>query len=556
MRANAPRATQQYPTRQAIVTPPSSLHRGDWGLKRPLPDKIQKQSTTPNIRIIAADTIENFTEFESAGDHTRTLSKLQELNLAMMTKRASVTNDIQRSVFETDATPNSVKSPREGVASHATDGVSSATHERAIALADMTEDEFERFLWEKIDRRRDEFVAFIKKEIDKEHSRAGKQKAIDVGSDVSKADEKAIPEEQFAAYIDLLHRNKGSATQLLPAILQFFGIAPILQKSDTRIPAVVSTQKDFNLYDALNVKKGTASTRLISNIGNLLPGSKMQRMSAHEVIELSRNESKETHNRHASLGISYNRSNAYIEMHPEIGPLQQHSPVPARVLQPRILLTRSNRHFLVGLAGVVAAGPNRTSHASNANKSNWTGNQGSVLDTETPGGETVYVNIQVASVDRHGRLDLQLGTPSPVATAISRGVPFSDFPTHFFGSFRSASMKEFTAVHPANGDGNQTHTQLRRVNDNLDAGSGTRKYARGHIDRRTTFNGRAGAGVNQTSDGGSAASTRTGTGASTDAEMARTMNEGERTEAEKAANRREERTAAHKALLYNLRGSR
>ncbi len=64
-------ATTPYPTLQAITTPRSSLSRGDFGLKRALPAKTTRHTSTPHVRIRAQDTYEHVTEFASAADHTQ-----------------------------------------------------------------------------------------------------------------------------------------------------------------------------------------------------------------------------------------------------------------------------------------------------------------------------------------------------------------------------------------------------------------------------------------------------------------------------------------------------
>ena len=441
--------------------------------------------------MIAADTMESITEYESAGDHTCTLAKLQELNLAMMTERRTVSGSTERSVFETGDGPTLPKSLEKSPKSDAIAGAGTMEHDTQVFLPDMTEEDFERFLWEKIDQRRDEFIAFLKKETDKELSRAHKLKAIDVGSETTKLDEKAIPDEQFAAYIDLLHQRKGNASKLFPAILQFFGIAPITYKSGSSIPALGAAREDTALRDMLHVKQGSANDRLIANIGNLLPGSKAQPSNPEEVIGLYKDKHKQAHHHHPSLGLSYNRSNAYVAIHPEIGPLKQSSAVPARVLQPRIMATRSSGKYFVGLAGVVADGPGRNTHANSKRGAGWAGSPGTLLDTDTPGGEIVYVTVERASVDRNGRLDLQLGTPTPAATAISQGVKLSEFPPHFFRT-TNRNTRQYAAVNPIDEDGNQlpqAHTTLRRVDQALDAGAANRKYARTYNDLRMPANG-------------------------------------------------------------------
>ncbi|KAL4745244.1 hypothetical protein BDW72DRAFT_62065 [Aspergillus terricola var. indicus] len=80
--AESDTATRPHPIRASIVTPASSLARGDWGLKRPLPAKSTSQkSSRPVVRINELDTFEHVTDFESASDHTVTLEKFQELHM-------------------------------------------------------------------------------------------------------------------------------------------------------------------------------------------------------------------------------------------------------------------------------------------------------------------------------------------------------------------------------------------------------------------------------------------------------------------------------------------
>ncbi|KAJ4362921.1 hypothetical protein N0V83_010038 [Neocucurbitaria cava] len=78
-------ATLPYPTHQAIATTKSSLARGDWGLKRPLPSRSHLvQVSDPVLRITQLDTIEHVTDFDSAADHVRTRQKWEEMGVPMM----------------------------------------------------------------------------------------------------------------------------------------------------------------------------------------------------------------------------------------------------------------------------------------------------------------------------------------------------------------------------------------------------------------------------------------------------------------------------------------
>ncbi|CBX90600.1 hypothetical protein IAQ61_002092 [Plenodomus lingam] len=78
-------ATLPYPTQQAIATTKSSLARGDWGLKRPLPQRSYLvQVSDPVLRVNQLDTIEHVTDFDSAADHVRTRQKWEAMGVPMM----------------------------------------------------------------------------------------------------------------------------------------------------------------------------------------------------------------------------------------------------------------------------------------------------------------------------------------------------------------------------------------------------------------------------------------------------------------------------------------
>lgn len=78
-------ATLPFPTHQAIATTKSSLARGDWGLKRPLPRRSRLlQVSDPVLRVTQLDTIEHVTDFDSAADHVRTRQKFEEMAVPMM----------------------------------------------------------------------------------------------------------------------------------------------------------------------------------------------------------------------------------------------------------------------------------------------------------------------------------------------------------------------------------------------------------------------------------------------------------------------------------------
>ncbi len=110
-------ATLPYPTHQAITTTPASLARGDWGLKRPLPNKSYLLKVSdPVLRISQVDTIEQVTDYDSAADHVRTREKWEEMGLPMMRGLSVLTSD-----SPTGADPDGAFEVRDDTTSYETD---------------------------------------------------------------------------------------------------------------------------------------------------------------------------------------------------------------------------------------------------------------------------------------------------------------------------------------------------------------------------------------------------------------------------------------------------
>lgn len=111
-------ATLPYPTHASIQTTETSLGRGDWGLKRPLPLKSTTGSSTPIIRIDNIDSIDHITDFNSAADHVLTLRKWQELDMPISLvdkKKTASGNSLKplRAYSSRDTTtPSSIAKPQ------------------------------------------------------------------------------------------------------------------------------------------------------------------------------------------------------------------------------------------------------------------------------------------------------------------------------------------------------------------------------------------------------------------------------------------------------------
>lgn len=162
-------ATQLYPTLQAIATPQSSHSRGDWGLKRAIPNKTTR-SSIPSIRVKCQDTPDHITEFESATDHERTRAKWLEMGIPIMhrgKRDGAVGRKSAQSVYEDyldntdpDAAPVNLRSGPDGIASP-----SLVEPQRwkfsGPFVAGMQEGEFNSFVEKQLLNRRDEWTEFL-----------------------------------------------------------------------------------------------------------------------------------------------------------------------------------------------------------------------------------------------------------------------------------------------------------------------------------------------------------------------------------------------------------
>jgi hypothetical protein len=168
---NSDTATTPFPTHQAISTPESSLRRGDWGFKRPLPVRDTSNEVKPFVRTVARltgqDTIEHITDYETASDHTKTWEKFQEMRIALVRKDLTTgTSRDHKSAFEpahdyTDQGsaptlgPNVDASPRWKF--------------HGPSLGQMTQRDFNEFVTKKLHSRRDNFDRYLRAHVTRKY---------------------------------------------------------------------------------------------------------------------------------------------------------------------------------------------------------------------------------------------------------------------------------------------------------------------------------------------------------------------------------------------------
>ncbi|KAK6333918.1 hypothetical protein TWF730_004096 [Orbilia blumenaviensis] len=134
-----------YPTHQAITTPESSRARGDWGLKRSIPRKVE----STYIKYNDIDTIEHMTKIESAHDTVMTLKKWQEMDIPLQLRDQRARSFTSAFYFETTSPSDEQPDSTQPIWGY-----------RKKFVQHMTPGQLKNFVSKKLVPRRKEFEAF------------------------------------------------------------------------------------------------------------------------------------------------------------------------------------------------------------------------------------------------------------------------------------------------------------------------------------------------------------------------------------------------------------
>ncbi|KAF2125195.1 hypothetical protein P153DRAFT_300951 [Dothidotthia symphoricarpi CBS 119687] len=442
-------ATLPYPTHQAIATTKSSLARGDWGLKRPLPARSRiLQTSDPVLRITQLDTIEHVTDFESAADHVRTRQKWEEMGVPMMKGMSqmrdydlsgappsgafeirddttSYDNDLgldeaglYLKALEKSSGQNYAQSKKARVAAK-TDrtaqpaaftpftppSVDAAVHNTrrwkhdGPWLPGISAAEFTQYLNTEISKRRRVFNIhlneFVKNEIYATRRLAASKSGSTAPMDLAEAEKwhaeqekqwSNISSEDISAGFKAL--RKETATNPLGSKLVRKLILPFL-----RLPTIRFKYKAY---------AEDASNRDIE-----------QYQFDQETAPLST---------HPSAGLGYLRTRSYIANHPILGPQSSPSPVASRVVQPRTTGGGKEVYARLGVGGFVANDQFRSTDTSSASRANISNSRDvETIDLETPGGKKVLVQAMFGSVSNDGRIHIKLKRSTGPEIQVARG---------------------------------------------------------------------------------------------------------------------------------------
>ncbi|KAL4914696.1 NAD(P)-binding protein [Aspergillus aurantiobrunneus] len=175
-------ATLPYPIRASVVTPASSLSRGDWGLKRPLPAKATSQKSSRPVHV---------TDFDSAADHTMTLEKFQDLNMPISLPT--------RVNYSTSIVPKHNK--KTGTAAGAE---AKQFRHTGPWLPGLSETEFGMYL-KKVQKDKPELVRKLRERFVASRTAEKKKQAQDKGEDLENIP--AVTEEEFQNYMKALRSD-------------------------------------------------------------------------------------------------------------------------------------------------------------------------------------------------------------------------------------------------------------------------------------------------------------------------------------------------------------
>ncbi|KAI9682717.1 MAG: hypothetical protein M1829_006704 [Trizodia sp. TS-e1964] len=367
-------ATPYHPTHAAIATPPSSLCRGDWGLKRPLPLRSTTNTSTPVLEIHAVDTFEHITDYKSAANHALTLRKWQEMDMPLTVQEegpplhrmygASTSQLRLRSVFEPDLDLNQAQ-PTRGT------GSSIRWRFKGPWLPAMSNESFKNYVKRKVRGREAEFREYVRGLVVKKLRAEKRRLAIDQGLATSQAT--VVSDEELHEYIVALRDDM----QEMGRILQNFLDLPAMPDEDVTL----DHRRDHTaLTAALYAENGPPRT-------------------------------------HPSAGLSYLRTASFYPNHPLLGPQLEKPPVLSRVLVPRKSATGYHNIAKFGVAGVVASDGQQAAFKNDQRHGI------AQFDASIQGGAKFWMSPKRASIDSVGKISLVLNPnpPSDVAVAVKEG---------------------------------------------------------------------------------------------------------------------------------------
>lgn len=398
-------ATLSHPIHQSITTPQSSLAKGDWGFKRPLPLRATTRTSTPIIRVEAIDTFEHVTDFRSAADHSLTLKKWQEMNIPISTPRLrNVAANVSqrgfedpnipkhRSVFE-DSIDTTVRDESITPASLGQGKDDTRWKFSGPWLAGLTEGEFQTYITKEVGRKKIEFRQFLKEScalaLTREARAQAQQNDDGFVEDVKTVSVEDITEEQLSAHIRHLRHDIATLNLHIRAFLDLAPSPPPPEDAE-------ETSSDLDELASIRRPKPVAT-------------------STSPYAELGPPKT------HPSAGLSYLRSSSWTHNHALYGPQAYPPPVEARIVMPK---NASGNPPVLGVGGVVvdlpAGFPEFDTRHMAAHNTRYVEQVDGLLYVNPAkyGGSKTWVEPKHAYIDARGKIVLSVLPASKDAVAV------------------------------------------------------------------------------------------------------------------------------------------
>lgn len=373
-------ATQAYPTLQTVTAPENFRQRGDWGFKRNFPMRSTAKTSTPYLRVKQVDSIEHVTDFASAADHTLSLEKWQEMNVAISLPHF-IPSSATSSISNMELRPKSVfenKYDFTALDNHKKDEAGQMRWKyEGPWLATLTEGEFQKFIRKFVRPRKNEFRQFLREQLASRLTKDAKSRAVNEGGD--EAAESAmevrpgdLTEDQLTDYLRELRQDRPT---LFDLVGKFLDLPPIEPPGQLDI------------------------------IGDLVP---------RQSRTLDRENPYALHGppiTHPSAGLSYLRTSSFLDNHPAYGPLRYHPPVQGRVFVSSSDANSLGKSGTLGLGGFVVGSKQISSEYRNSTP---------LYDPSAEGGQKVWAHVFSAQVNSRGRVLLHAEEVADKATRESR----------------------------------------------------------------------------------------------------------------------------------------
>lgn len=374
---NSETATQNFPTLQTVTAPENFRQRGDWGFKRNFPMRSTAKTSTPYLRVKQVDSIEHVTDFASAADHTLSLEKWQEMNIAI-TLPHFIPESATQTISSLDIRPESVFESKYDFTALDSDKKAQAGQMRwkygGPWLANMTQGEFQKYIKKDVRGRKSEFRQYLRERLAPRLTQDLRDRATAKGGDeAAKVAEVAevrpgdITEEQLTDYLRELRQDRHA---LYEVVGEFLDLAPIESPMET------------------------------DRLGDLAP---MQTRTLERENPYALHGPPITH---PSAGLSYLRTSAYLDNHPAYGPLKMHPPIKGRVFVSSYDANTLGKTGTLGIGGFIVGNKStkeeiRTSGATRS------------FDPSAYGGQKVWAQVYSAQVNSQGRVLLHAEEASP-----------------------------------------------------------------------------------------------------------------------------------------------